>query len=104
MQLHTTDEVLCELLNYFAEKGSHLRQKAVGLVRRLLKQTPVRVHPQTRDTFNNALELYEDRADKGFSLVDCVSFQCMERLGIKEALTNDHHFEQAGFRALLDDA
>jgi predicted nucleic acid-binding protein len=30
-----------------------------------------------------------------------VSFVVMERLGIRQALAYDHHFEQAGFEALL---
>jgi predicted nucleic acid-binding protein len=35
------------------------------------------------------------------SLTDCISFVVMMDLGITDALTADHHFEQAGFRALL---
>jgi uncharacterized protein len=34
-------------------------------------------------------------------LTDCISFATMQREGIAEALTGDHHFEQAGFIALL---
>jgi predicted nucleic acid-binding protein len=34
-------------------------------------------------------------------LCDAVSFVLMERFGIAEALTTDHHFEQAVFRRLL---
>jgi predicted nucleic acid-binding protein len=33
--------------------------------------------------------------------VDCASFAVMQSEGLLEALTTDHHFEQAGFQALL---
>jgi predicted nucleic acid-binding protein len=46
-------------------------------------------------------DLYRNRADKNWSLTDCISFVVMKRKGITEALTGDHHFEQAGFKALL---
>ena len=35
------------------------------------------------------------------SLVDCVSFGCMEDRGITHAFAADKHFEQAGFRLLI---
>jgi len=38
---------------------------------------------------------------KEWSLVDCASFVAMQQRGIFEALTTDHHFEQAGFVRLL---
>jgi predicted nucleic acid-binding protein len=41
------------------------------------------------------------RPDKDWSLTDCTSFVVMENENIKEALTADRHFEQAGFTALL---
>ena len=31
----------------------------------------------------------------------CISFAVMEQHGISQALTADHHFEQAGFTVLL---
>jgi hypothetical protein len=45
--------------------------------------------------------LYRQRADKDWSLTDCISFVVMRQRGLTEALTGDHHFEQAGFVALL---
>jgi predicted nucleic acid-binding protein len=56
---------------------------------------------QSRATFDCGLARYKSHADKQYSLVDCVSFELMMRDGIAEALTDDHHFEQAGFIARL---
>jgi predicted nucleic acid-binding protein len=35
--------------------------------------------------------------DKDFSFTDCTSFVLMRELKVREALTTDHHFVQAGF-------
>jgi predicted nucleic acid-binding protein len=48
-----------------------------------------------------AWELLKTREDKAWSLVDSTSFAVMQQLRIQEALTTDHHFEQAGFVRLL---
>ncbi len=48
-----------------------------------------------------AWKLLRTRPDKDWSLVDCASFAVMADRGIAEALTADHHFEQAGFMRLL---
>ena len=61
----------------------------------------VLVVPQGRESFLAGLELYRARPDKGYSLVDCISMYTMRQEGITEALTNDRHFEQEGFRALF---
>jgi len=45
--------------------------------------------------------LLKSRFDKQWSLVDAASFIVMQERGIIEALTTDHHFEQAGFVRLL---
>ncbi len=47
------------------------------------------------------IDLYRKRPDKEWSLTDCISFVIMGRQGLTDALTGDHHFEQAGFTALL---
>jgi len=48
-----------------------------------------------------SVKLFEARPDKAWSLTDCVSFVVMQDRGITTALSSDHHFEQAGFQALL---
>ena len=50
---------------------------------------------------DQAISLYRDRRDKDWSLTDCTSFVLMRERGLQEALTADHHFEQAGFTLLL---
>ena len=47
------------------------------------------------------MALYEQRPDKKWSLTDCLSFLIMADEGLTEALTGDHHFEQAGFIRLF---
>jgi predicted nucleic acid-binding protein len=68
-----------------------------------LTNPAIRVVEQSRDSFLAGLDLYQSRPDKGYSLTDCISMQTMRRGRITEALTNDHHFEQEGFRALFRD-
>ena len=55
----------------------------------------------TDELFEQGLDLYHERLDKQWSLTDCISFVFMKQRGIQDALTGDHHFEQAGFKALL---
>jgi predicted nucleic acid-binding protein len=55
----------------------------------------------TAPLFDAGLTLHAQRPDKEWSLTDCISFVVMEQRGIAEALAYDHHFEQAGFVALL---
>jgi uncharacterized protein len=100
-QVVTTEMVLTELLNAFAERGTELRHAAAQLVQRLRQDPNTRIIPQTTAQFEDAFELYRNRRDKEWSHTDCASFLVMENQEITEALTYDQHFEQAGFKALL---
>jgi hypothetical protein len=53
------------------------------------------------ELWRRGVKLYASRPDKEWTLTDCISFVVMTERGITGALTGDHHFEQAGFRALL---
>lgn len=100
-RLVTTDEVLAEFLAALSAGGSDLRRAAAQMVRAIQANPNVKVAPQTRATFLAALARYEARLDKQYSLTDCSSMNAMDAEGIREVLTNDHHFEQEGYAVLI---
>ena len=95
----TTDFVLIELGNWLAEPPN--RTVFVAMLTELRAQPRVRIISADADRVLRGLELYEQRTDKGWSVTDCISFVVMKDEAITQALTADHHFEQAGFEALL---
>lgn len=101
LRIFTTDEVLTEFLNFYAERGEVLRAAATALVAKVVNNPNVDVLPQNRDSFSAGRELYANRPDKGYSLTDCISMHAMRERGLTEVLTGDRHFEQEGFVVLL---
>lgn len=101
LHIVTTDEVLDEVLTFFAAYGPEMRGKAARFVRALLTHPGVEVISQSRASFLLGLNLYEGRLDKEWSLTDCVSMETMRERGLTEALTHDRHFEQAGLVILF---
>jgi predicted nucleic acid-binding protein len=99
----TTDEVLAEYLTFFSAAPEVVRRGVAASVQGILANPLIRVIPQTRASFLAGLDLYIQRPDKRYSLVDCISMQTMRQEGLIEVLTNDRHFEQEGFRALFRD-
>ena len=97
----TSESVLGEVLNFFAEWGPSYRQAAVALMQDLRSNSNVDVLGQSTEQFWNAVAYYNARPDQEWGLVDCASFQAMQAYNIREALTNDHHFTQAGFIILM---
>ena len=66
------------------------------------RPTKVRIVRAGGDWFERGLQLYEQRPDKDWPLTDCISFAVMKEEKLTDALTGDHHFTQAGFKALLE--
>jgi predicted nucleic acid-binding protein len=97
--LVTTAWVLTEVADGLAARG--WRARFVELLDLLRRHPRVTIIPPDEARFDRGLELYARRPDKLWTLTDCISFTVMEELGITDALTGDHHFEQAGFVALL---
>ena len=101
VMLVTTEEVLIELLNAFSDSGEEFRKRSAAAVRAISRDPNVKVIPQTRNSFEKGLSLYENRLDKKYSMQDCVSFVAMDEESITDVLTSDHHFEQEGFVILM---
>jgi predicted nucleic acid-binding protein len=95
----TTEYVLTEVGDALA--ASKLRREFVPAFRKLACDPDVEIVSGSAELFARGVTLYEARADKTWSLTDCISFVVMQERGMREALTGDHHFEQAGFVALL---
>ncbi len=77
------------------------RGLAVRFWRRTNNDPKLIVVPLDDQLLNRAAALFGNRSDKEWSMTDCISFVVMQDRKIAEALTNDHHFQQAGFRCLL---
>jgi uncharacterized protein len=86
----TTVWVLAELGNFLA--GYRSRRLFVPLV------------PASNGLFERGLALYGRCRDKDWSVTDCISFTLMKEKALTQALTGDHHFEQAGFAILFKPA
>lgn len=95
----TTEAILWEWLNALADASS--RGIAAEGYRRAHADSRVEVVSFEPELSAAAVSLYGSRTDKGWSLTDCLSFVVMQRRGIAEALTTDHHFEQAGLKAVM---
>jgi uncharacterized protein len=77
------------------------RRLFTDLLRQLKEDTNAIVIPASHELFERGCDLFSRRPDKEWSLTDCASFVVMQERGIADALTADHHFEQAGFNVLL---
>ena len=98
-RLVTTSWVLVETANALS---SPARRARFGLLMDFVRsQEGIRVVDAAQPLFEEGTELYLSRDDKAWSLTDCISFVVMRREGLQDALTADHHFDQAGFHTLM---
>jgi predicted nucleic acid-binding protein len=96
----TSEYVLTEVANHLG--GSpRSRAKFGQFLADVRADRNTAVIESSHDLWERGVSLYLRRGDKQWSLTDCISFVLMEQQGLTEALAADHHFEQAGFTALL---
>ncbi len=99
-QMLTHNYVLAELVALCRARGLP-RTPVLNFVATLEQNRAVQMVYVNRMLNQQAVNLLRERIDKNWSLCDAVSFILMRDFEIHEALTTDHHFEQAGFVNLL---
>jgi predicted nucleic acid-binding protein len=95
----TTQAILLEIGNALSKQ--RYRVAAIQLLESLEADPSIEVVLLTNELYRLAFNLFKEREDKEWGLVDCISFIVMQERGITDALTADTHFQQAGFRTLL---
>ena len=95
----TTWAVLIEVMDALCEQ--RVRPLATGFWEATQQDPDLLILPLDTKLLERGAGLFAERNDKNWSLTDCLSFVVMEERAIDIALTGDHHFEQAGYRALL---
>jgi uncharacterized protein len=95
----TTEWVLLEFADAFSLSST--KPFAIEAIKRIHRLPMFLVVGFDPAVYQAGFDLYEARSDKDWSLTDCISFTVMTQRGLSEALTADHHFEQAGFRAVF---
>jgi len=100
-QIVTTNYIINEYLGTDGKRCRLGREDWLNAVSRISHSPDIEVVHIGEKSHSVALILLRKRLDKEWSLVDATSFNLMNERGIQEALTTDHHFEQAGFIKLL---
>jgi predicted nucleic acid-binding protein len=95
----TTTAVITELANFLCHGPN--RTTFLHFLADLRADPQVEICHADEALFDRATGLFASRPDKSWSLTDCISFVLMNERGVRDALTADHHFDQAGFRSLL---
>jgi predicted nucleic acid-binding protein len=95
----TTDYVLDETVTLLAARGH--RHLVDPFLHSTLRSAACRVEWTDADRFAKTAIFFSKHTDHAWSFTDCLSFVVMKDLRLRDALTKDIHFEQAGFLALL---
>lgn len=96
----THNYVLAELV-ILAQTRRLPRRPVLDFIAGTVKDPQVAIIWVDQALHDEAMNLLRQQLDKAYSLCDAVSFVLMQKRGLTEALTTDHHFTQAGFHALL---
>jgi predicted nucleic acid-binding protein len=94
-RLITTTFILDETATLLNARGLH--ELAVTAGTQIIKSPAVTLLHVDVGLLERGWAYFCRHADKRYSLTDCISFVVMQERGLREALTFDQHFTQAGF-------
>lgn len=101
-RLITTTYVLSELVPLLSSRTRLTRPQVLDVTASLALMSEVEIVHITPELHQSAFDLLRSRPDKNWSWVDAASFVVMKERGLTQALTTDHHFDQAGFERLIN--
>ena len=93
--LVTTSYIFDKVTTFFNSRNWH--SKAVDIGTTLLESPSIEFIHVNEMLFGAGWQIFQQHSDKRYSFTDCISFALMERDKIREVLSFDGHFEQAGF-------
>jgi predicted nucleic acid-binding protein len=97
--LVVTDYVVSETATLAkARSGSQVAVRVLDLVE---QSVGIRIERIDAGRFDATRAFFRKHADHAYSFTDCASFVVMRELGIRQAVTTDGHFREAGFQPLL---
>jgi predicted nucleic acid-binding protein len=95
----TTDYVLDETATLLKARG--YRHLIENLFEAVFGSAVCRVEWMDPDAFAGTRRFFRKHGDHDWSFTDCFSFVVMRELKLRDALSSDVHFRQAGFNPLL---
>jgi predicted nucleic acid-binding protein len=95
----TTDYVLDETATLLLARGYN--QLVAPMFEATLESSACAVEWSTPTLFNRTVAFLQRHLEHGWSFTDCMSFCVMKDRRLRDSLTKDVHFQQAGFVALL---
>ncbi len=102
-QILTTDAVLMEVANVFSKAAWRpVAYQLLELIRQSMAMGLAMVVHVDSALWERGWALFVARPDKDWGLTDCISFVAMQDRRVTTAFASDRHFEQAGFKRLIE--
>lgn len=95
LEVVTTSYVFDEIVTFLNSRNHHA--KAVQVGSRFLASPSIKLIPVDEELFFQGWQFFQQHSDKSYLLTDSISFLVMEKNRLRNALTFDNHFVQAGF-------